>query len=159
MIEKVSSAITIVNATMAHVEQIDLRAADAREIAAHGLSKEEGLSFSLARALWASAYLVDGEVAAILGCGTPSLLGGYATPWLITGKPVERVRKSFARLAREKIAELRERYPLMINYVHADYADSLKFMAWLGFTIDPPQPWGPLAARFCRIHMGESDGH
>jgi hypothetical protein len=151
--------IEIVPATLEHARAIDLRDADAREIAAHGLSKEAGLSFSLDRALWADAYLVDGKVAALLGCGTTSLLGGHATPWLITGKPVERVRKSFARLAREKIAELRERYPLMINYVHADYADALKFMAWLGFTIDPPRPWGPLKAPFCRIHMRGPDGH
>ncbi len=138
MIENVSSSITIVPATMEHARAIELRPQDAAEIAAHGISKEKGLQISLDWAVWAQAYLVTddhgrGEVAAILGCGMSNLLGGHATPWLITGRPVERVRKSFARLAKARIAELRARFPVMINYVHAEYADSLRFMAWLGF--------------------------
>lgn len=150
--------IEIVPASMDHVHAIDLRAADAAEIAAHGVSKEKGLRVSLERAIWADAYLVDGEVAAILGCGMSSLVGGHVTPWLITGTPVERVRKSFAKLARARIAEMRKQHPLMVNYVHAEYADSLKFMAWLGFDIGDPMPLGPLAAPFCRISMGEVHG-
>lgn len=139
---------------MEHAAAIDLRPADLCEIEAHGVTRDEGLRLSLERAIWADAYLVDGEVAAILGCGRSSLLGGHATPWLITGTPVERVRKSFAKLARARIVEMRQTYPVMVNYVHADYAESLRFMSWLGFEIDEPQPLGPRGALFCRIHMG-----
>jgi hypothetical protein len=151
--------ITIVPATKEHGRAIDLRDADAREIVALGLTPEKGIAISLARALWADAYLCNGEVAALLGCGVSSCLGGHAIPWLVTGKPVERVRKSFARLARQRIGEMRARYPFMANHVHAEYRQSLRFMAWLGFTIDPPRPFGPAGALFCRIHMGVPHGH
>ena len=121
------------------------------------LSRVRGMS--LDRALWADAYLRDGQDAALLGCGMSSFLGGHPTPWLVTGKPVDRIRKSFARLAKQRIEEMRARYPFMANYVHADYRQSLRFMAWLGFAVDPPRPFGPRGAPFCRIHMGVPHGH
>jgi hypothetical protein len=146
--------ISIVPATVDHARAIVLRPGDAAEIAALGVTQEEGLRTSLERAVWADAYLVDGEVAAILGCGFSSLLGGHATPWLITGVPIERVRKSFAKLAKARIAELHAQYGTLVNYVHADYRASLRFMAWLGFVVGEPQPVGPLGASFCRVSMG-----
>ena len=146
--------ITIVPATMAHARAIDLREADAREIEALGFTQEEGLRLSLDRAVWAHAYLVDGEIAAILGFSLTSLLGGGGQPWLITGKPVERVKKSFARIARARIAEMKAQHGYLANWVHAEYTESLRFMAWLGFDIGEPRPYGRHGAPFCLVSMG-----
>jgi hypothetical protein len=152
--------ITIVPATLEHARMIELRPGDAREIAAHGVSKEEGLRRSLERAVWADAYLADGEVAAILGCGLSCLLGGHATPWLITGRPVDRHKKDFLRLTRARLADLRRVHPVMMNWIHAPYAEALRWARWLGFTVEPPVPLGPFGEPFCRIVMkGEADGH
>lgn len=151
--------IEVVPATMDHVHAIDLRPGDAREIAAHGVTKEEGLRRSLDRAIWADAYMAEGEVAAILGCGFSCLIGGHATPWLITGRPVDRHRKEFLRLTRARIDELRTQYPVMVNWIHAPYVESLRWARWLGFRVEDPVPLGPLREPFCRIVMGEIDGH
>ncbi len=151
--------INVVPATMAHAEAIDLRPGDAREIAAHGVTKADGLRISLERALWADAYLIDGEVGAILGIGMSSLLGGHATPWLITGRPVDRCRKAFLRLTRARIEELKRRHPVLVNWVHADYAQSLRWLRWLGFTVEAPRPLGPAGALFCRVSIGDPDGN
>ena len=147
-------ALRIVPATMDHARAIRLRPGDAREVAAHGLEKEQALRHSLARSLWADAYLADGEVAAILGGGKASLLGDVFTPWLITGLPVDRHRKDFLRLTRARLGELRREYPQMENWIHAPYAESLRWARWLGFTVDPPVPLGPFGEPFCRISMG-----
>ncbi len=151
--------IEIVSATMDHAEAIELRPGDAREIAAHGVSKMEGLRVSLGRSLWADAYIADGEVAAILGCGMSSLLGGHATPWLITGRPVDGHKKNFLRLTKARIDELRREYPVMVNWIHAPYAESLRWAKWLGFTVEAPVPLGPFGEPFCRITMGGRNGH
>lgn len=155
----VGARIEIVPATMDHARAIDLRPGDRREIEALGLVPEAGIRLSLDRAMWADAYLCNGEVAALLGCSVSSFLGGHLTPWLVTGNPVARIKKSFAVLARQRIAEMRRRYRFMANYVHADYRESLRFMEWLGFSIDPPGPFGPKRAAFCRIHMGVPYGN
>jgi hypothetical protein len=154
--------IRIVPATPAHAASIELRPGDAREIAAHGIDPATALRTSLARSLWADAYLADGpagaEVAAILGCGMSCLLGGHHTPWLITGTPVDRHRKDFLRLTRARIGEMRRRYPLMVNYIHADYAESVRWARWLGFEVAPPEPMGPLGEKFVRITMETQHG-
>jgi hypothetical protein len=146
--------IMIEPATMVLAARIELRPGDAREIAALGMTAEEGLAISLARAVWADAYLVDGAVAAILGFSLSSLLGGIGQPWLITGRPIDRVRKTFMRTARTRIVEMRDRHGMLANYVHADYPEALAFMRWLGFTIGEPRPYGRLGAPFCFVTMG-----
>ncbi len=74
---------------MDHASAIKLRPGDAAEIAALGLGKMQAFEASLARSVWADAYLVvdetgRGEVGAIMGLAETSLLGG-ASPWLMTG--------------------------------------------------------------------------
>jgi hypothetical protein len=140
---------------MAHVAQLALRPGDAREIAALGYSKSEALGRSIARSLWADAYLIDGEVAAILGLALPSMTGRLASLWLVTGRPVGRHRKTFLRLCRARLAEVRRQWPVLVDYVHADYAEAHRWLEWLGFTIGPPEPYGQLGAPFCRASIGE----
>jgi hypothetical protein len=142
------ASIRIVPATMAHAEAIELRPGDAAEIAALGLCPRGALQASLARSLWADAYLAEGEVAAILGLGLPSMLGRVATPWLLTGLPVDCHRKAFLRLTRTRVELLRREWDLLVNYVHADYAQSIRWLAWLGFEIGAAVPLGPKGALF-----------
>lgn len=152
--------IQIVPATLAHAARIQLRAADAREIAAQGLEKMPALEFSLARSVESLAYLVDGEVAALHGCGKTCMLGGIATPWFITGTPVERVKKDLLRLAKARVQELHRKHGYLMNYVHAEYREAVRFMGWLGFEIEAARPFGPLGAPFHRIHLkGETHGN
>jgi hypothetical protein len=153
--EKATSAIVIVPATMAHAARIELRAADAREIWAHGTDKMTALRLSMDRSLWADAYIADGEVAAIVGCGLSCMLGGHHRPWLVTGQVVDRHRKEFLRLTRARLEEMKRQYPVMVNWVHADHRQSLRWLAWLGFEIDAPLQIGLRGEKFCRVHLGE----
>ena len=142
------AGIRVVAATLDHASAIKLRAGDTAEIAALGMTPRDALRTSLDRALWADAYLADGEVAAIVGVGLPSMLGRVATPWLLTGAPVDRHRKAFLRLTRERVERMRREWDLLVNHVHADYAQAIRWMRWLGFTIAPARPFGPRGALF-----------
>lgn len=143
----------IVPTTMAHAQALVPRPGDVAEIAALGLTVVEGLRLSLERALWADTYLVDGEVAAVAGLGLPSLLGRVATPWLVTGEPVDRQRRTFLRLTGARVARMRREWDLLVNHVHADYAQSIRWLAWLGFEIEPARPFGPYGALFHRATL------
>ena len=140
--------IEVVPATMAQVHAIDLREGDAREIAALGVGKSEALAATLARSLWADAYLVDGEVAALMGLILSSLVGGVAMPWLMTGAPVERHRRAFLQLTRARTREMLARHGTLVCNVHADYARSIRWLRWLGFDLGAARPIGPLGALF-----------
>lgn len=140
--------IEVVPATLAHAEAIDLRDGDRREVEALGLSPRDGLAHSMARSVWADAYLADGEVAALVGLGLQPLIGGVAMPWLLTGRPVDRHRKAFLRLTRGRTSAMLADHGALVAYVHADYREAVRWLRWLGFTLASPQPLGPRGALF-----------
>lgn len=143
--------IEIVPATREHGRRLHLRVGDALEIAALGASKEQALDASLSRSLWAETYLVDGEPAAILGLGLSSLLGGHGVPWVLTGPACERHRKRFLVESRRQVARMLSQASPLINHVHADYSRAVRWLAWLGFSLDAPRPIN--GAPFRRFEM------
>ncbi len=140
--------IEIVPATLEHARTIRLREGDAMEIRALGETQESALTKTLARAIRAETYLVDGEPAALTGIMMPSLLGTIASPFLMTGEPVERHRKSFMQHTRARVEQWRTQYELLVTFVHADYGRAIAWLRWLGFELAPACPVGPLAAPF-----------
>lgn len=149
----------IVPATIEHAERIELRPGDAREVEVLGLTMPEAFKVSTARSMWAHTYLIDGEVAAMVGLSVDNLLGGIGAPWLVTGKPVDRNKKLFLRETRAGVERMRAEFPVLRNFVHAEYAECLRWLRWLGFEIGPPQPKGPFGAPFCLFSMGNPDVH
>jgi hypothetical protein len=148
-----SERIEVVPATLAHVEAMNLRDGDRREIEALGVTPHDGLMRSLARSVWADAYLAGGEVAALVGLAVQPLVGGVAMPWLLTGRPVDRHRKAFLRLTRARTREMLAEHGLLVAEVHAEYREAVRWLGWLGFTLAPPRPLGPLGAPFQQATM------
>ena len=140
-------------ATLAHVERLALRDGDRREVEALGLSPREALVRSLARSVWADAYLADGEVAALVGLVLQPLVGGTAMPWLLTGRAVDRHRKDFLRLSRTRTRAMAAAHGTLVAHVHADYVQAVRWLGWLGFEIAPPGPLGPRGAPFHRATL------
>jgi hypothetical protein len=145
--------IEIVPATPAHAERIELRDGDRREIEAFGLSPREGLALSLARSIWADAYLIGNEVAALVGLAVQPLVGGTAMPWLLTGRPVDRHRRAFLRLTRARTQQMLAEHGMLVAEVHADYREAVRWLAWLGFMLAPARPLGPRGALFHRATL------
>ena len=130
--------IEIVPTRPEHAHRLVLRAGDAAEVAAFGLTKERAIADSLARSLWAETYLIEGDVAAIAGLGLSCLLGGHGVPWLLTGPACERHKRYFLLESRRQVARMLAEASPLINYVHADYARAVRWLEWLGFTLDAP---------------------
>jgi hypothetical protein len=124
---------------MDHARRLVLREGDAMEVAALGLTPVQALQQSLERSLWAEAYLIDGEVAAIVGLCRANLLAGPGVPWLLTGPACERHAKTFLKESRRQLARMRATCLPLINFVHADYRRAVRWLGWLGFTLEPPQ--------------------
>lgn len=142
--------IEIVETTPAHARRLVLRDGDAAEIAAFGLTPEQALRRSLERAVWAETYLIDGEPAAIVGLGLSSFVGGHGVPWLLTGPACERHKKRFLIESQRQVRRMLDQVSPLINYVAADYVRALRWLSWLGFTLDAPAPLNGFPFR--RIH-------
>ncbi|MCX7366708.1 MAG: hypothetical protein NTV97_33515 [Alphaproteobacteria bacterium] len=125
-------------APLAHGAAIELRAGDAMEVAALGATKDEAFRTSLARSLWAETYLVDGVPAAMVGLGLSAFVGGHGVPWLLTSPLCERHKKRFLVESRRQVARMLAEVSPLMNVVHADYGRAVRWLAWLGFTLDAP---------------------
>jgi hypothetical protein len=145
----------IVEATYADAAALaaSLRPEDAAELAAIG---ETDMTLAINRCMDAStvsfAAVLDGQVGAMFGCGpVRSALGspdGLGWVWFITGKTFAQKPRPFARPARAVMAQLLERFPILVNYIDARYEAAVRWAKWLGFDVGAPVPYGPAGMLF-----------
>ncbi len=130
-----------------------LRAGDAAEIEAAGITPRRALWRSWKRSVFARTAFVDGEIACVWGCaGAP--LGPVGEPWLLTAPAIERAKIAFVREARAQVAEWTAVWPRLEGRVLASYARATRLLHFLGFTLEPPRAEGASNALFCTYWLG-----
>lgn len=136
---------TLEDATEAHVDELapNLRNMDAAEVAAHGLSPRDALLNSMKHSDAPKAVIVDGKVIAIFGIAKMTLLSDEAVPWMLGSHEIPNHAKAFLRFGRAWIAEVRKQHPVLIGHVDVRYTQAIRWLEWLGFTIEPAIPVGP----------------
>lgn len=148
--------IAIVPATIDHAYALApvMRAADRAEaVAALGLSPLEGLRKSLESSIEAWCGMADGEVVCLFGLSYFNILVGEGCPWLLGSDLVERHSRAFLRRNKAMVAHWLELFPVLRNHVDARHTVAVRWLAWLGFTILPPVPYGPLRLPFHPFEM------
>lgn len=130
-------------ATRSHILELRerLRAGDAAEVEAAGMSAATALWRSFRIASFARAAVVDGEVAAMWGMGG----GPFARigrPWLLTAPPVERIRKTLIREGRAQVQLMLAICPELRGYVDSRYGGAIRFLEATGFSISREFPFG-----------------
>jgi hypothetical protein len=144
----VTARYEVIAARREHVEAIAraVRQADCNECwAAGAVTVRTALDLSLDGAALARTWLVDGAPAALGG-----ITGGTeaATIWLITTDLVDRNRRAFLQHSLAEFAAVKDRYELLYNFVDARNRRAIAWLKWLGFTVDPPKPYGPFGKPF-----------
>lgn len=116
-----------------------IRAADALECQKQGFEPGFGLRYSYKNALYRMTAEVNGKVSAMWGvCG--SLLSDKGYPYLVTGENVLLVPHiRFVKIYRHEIVEMHKLFPLLENFVDADYDQSVRLLKLSGFTVEEPR--------------------
>jgi hypothetical protein len=109
-------------------------------------------SYERSAAKWTGT--VDGVPACILGVEIVSKLTLTGRPWLLGTGAVEDHALPFLRRSRFCLDAMLAIAPELENYVDARNAVSIAWLRWLGFSIDPAEPYGALGRPFHRFHMG-----
>jgi len=139
---KTREGITVVPSKLDDAQHLVLRDGDAAEIAALGVPQHAAIRRSLAHSLWAETYWVDGAPAAIVGLAFSTFAGGHGVPWLLTGPACERHKLYFLGESRRQLARMAATVLPLVTYVHADYRRAVRWLARLGFAIEPPSRLG-----------------
>lgn len=122
-----------------------LRAADRVELAVTnpGQTPAEILLEALGESRWATVVRVDGEPALVYGVAQhpdPHL----GVPWMLATDAILRIRRYFVVHCRAEVRLMQQRYVGLVNRVHRDNALAIRWLQWLGFTVDRENPVGEL---------------
>lgn len=142
-------AVDVRPSTIADVYELaaHLRAGDAAEVAALGMSPRDALRRAFRDAVLRRSYFVNGELAAMSGlCG--ALLADIGEPYLLTTPAAERAPVAFVRCARAAVADMLACRLRLEGRVDASYRRAVRLLEVLGFTLQEPRPFGPNGALF-----------
>ena len=109
---------------------------------------------SVRRSVTAWAYVIDGAPVAAWGVVADSLMGAVGRPWLLTTVEVERHRRLFLVETRRGWQAMRPMFRRWENCVDDRYGRAMRWLAWLGFTLDAPEPIGAGGLLYRRFWWG-----
>lgn len=144
----------IIPTTQAHLDEIGarLRRGDVLEITCLGIDVIGALQRSLTGSVFSRTALLDGRPAAAWGCGG-SILGGVGEPWLMTTPESARNPVRFVRVAQREMGAMLALFPVLANYVAADYRQAVDFLQFVGFRLGPVIAMGPQGSPYREFRM------
>lgn len=112
-----------------------------------GMRPSKALWRAWSMSIFAHTCFVDGEPAAMFGLAG-DILSDEGAPWLATTPAIERIKVSFIRYGRMEVDLMLRSRPRLVNYVDARYDRAQRYLEALGFTLHPPEPFGPKGEMF-----------
>lgn len=135
----------------------NMREADRIEVkASSGLSPYESLKYSCGKSNFTVVVLVDDTPIAVFGLSVINALTGLGTPWLLSSTEALKHRREFFKLSPPIIQEMLSICPKLYNYVHAENKISIRWLKWLGFTVEcNPVEYGIKGEKFHKFYMNK----
>jgi hypothetical protein len=138
----------------AHVDAL-LALMTPRDLAAFAALGADNPAVTIKDGIAASVHAwcaLDGDDPLCIGGLIPqTLLGDVGRPWMVSQPGLERHKKALLRESRARLVTLRRHYPVLRNYVACDYPKSLRWLAWLGFTVGEPEQVGSVWVRLVTL--------
>jgi len=131
----------------------NMRAADEAEVWAAGLhSPFDSIMGGVDVSDFTTVVWIDGVPCTIFGLVKRSLITGAGTPWMLSAEQVMGHRREIVRHSPPVIDQMLDLCPRLMNYVHSKNTLSIRWLRWLGFTIDSAIPYGDAGEFFHKFH-------
>lgn len=143
-------------ATPADLERIaaNMDPADAAEVwATAHLTPAQALTASAAASRDPVVGRVDGEPICAFGVGQRTVLDDIGVPWLLGTPEIRKHKRVFLRVSKSWIERKKRDFTTLENFVDSRHTRAVKWLRWLGFTIEPARPYGPDGVPFHHFHM------
>lgn len=103
------------------------------------------------RVVSAHEKVLPWEPAMIFGAAPWPGLPHKAYPWMLATRRFDDHGIHLLRFARRFLGTMQRTYRELENHVHADNVRAVRFLEWLGFTVEAPAPWGYKGQMFRRF--------
>ncbi len=146
----------IIPATPEHVDHIcaRIRKPDLDELWATCMQKPiTALQSGLKHSEVAMTAVVDDVPICVWGVVRESIMLNVGTPWMVGSRDLDKEAVRFIRYCRDPVMKLFDNYDILENYVDSRNTRSIRWLKWLGFTIDDPKPYGVFNLPFHRFWM------
>lgn len=131
-----------------------MRQADADEVnASHGHTPLQSLQSGLRVSDFAVVVMINGDPVAIFGLSKCNPITGSGVPWLLSSESALEHKREFLIQSPKVIKQMLQICPYLFNFVHTDNRTSIRWLRWLGFTIEDPVPFGKKRELFHRFHL------
>lgn len=135
---------------------LNMRQADTVEVwASDRMTPVEAVQYSVDKSSFVSAAVINGTVIAIFGLVRDNILSDTGVPWLLGTDDIYKHYRVFVRNSRELFEQFTDICPNLVNYVHNENANSIKYLESLGFTICEPEVFGKGEDLFRKFYIGE----
>lgn len=78
--------------------------------------------------------------------------GTVGVPWMLATDDLKRIKKDLLRECRGYVNDMLKKYPFLTNQVWAENIIHIRWLIWLGFTFEEPEPMGPDNEMFIRFY-------
>ena len=149
------SVIRFLPVTPEHIQHVatNMRQADVDEVKAFGREPLESLTTGVRLSDLSMCLEIDGDICCILGLVKVSMVNSIGVPWMLGTHAIMDHKREFMKqsqiVLQHVLAESNELY----NYVHDQNRVSIRWLKWLGFTIEEPQPSGINGELFHKFRM------
>lgn len=123
------------------IEKLELREQDKEELlASTGKKQKQALLESLFGSKYTWVVIIEGKIEAVFGLGE-NVSPPFGIPWFLASNKVNLFSYTFAKESKKFVDKvLPLYYPTMCNLVYANNKDSIKWLKWLGFTVEEDNP-------------------
>jgi len=97
--------------------------------------------------------MIDDVPCVMIGLVIHDILSGSGVPWLLGTDSALKHRREFITLVPQIIDEMLDTCPRLHNYVHVDNTVSVRWLKRIGFTLDPPIPYGRGGEMFHKFYL------
>jgi hypothetical protein len=91
---------------------------------------------------FSSVAVINGDVVAVMGVVKGSTLSDSGVAWLLGTTYISKHRREFLDNSHKVLNAMLDICPELSNYVHAKNKTSIRWLSWLGFQINDPEPFG-----------------
>lgn len=131
--------VEVVPATVEHADDLGprLRAGDATEVAALGMTGAQALRHAFVHSFVVNTALYDGRPVAMWGASSLSWLADHAYLWMLTGCDPAPSPRHILRLSRPFVLALQQQFRTLDALVDVEYLQAMRWLHWLGFQDGP----------------------